>query len=277
MDKSAPNYEIEGVRRAVAVLRALAERGGNTSLADLSRTLDMDKTVLFRLVHTLGIEGLVKQDPDTKRYRLGPDLAFLGQAAADSFDLRREARPVMEWLTALLGFPAFLNVAGSADVVCIEHVASLSSIDLYGRVGITMPYHACPSGYVLLAWGPPDRLAMVNDGAFQPYASSTPKNAAQLKRILNQTRVNGYAFGEADLEEGVASMASPIFGPHDQAIASLGIAGLSQMFNGDRDELTAQLIAAAQEISRQAGTRHVLQNPAPHTPTKENHEYSTTR
>lgn len=251
-------YEIEAVRRAVAVLRAMAANGGDVGLAELSRTLDMDKSRVFRLLHTLTVEGLVSQDPDTKRFRLGADLAVLGHAAVDSFDLRREARPVMARLTESLGFPTYLNVAGSTDVVCIEHVASLSSIDLYGRAGRTMPYYACPSGYVLLAWGPEDRRTRVMGGMMPRLAAKTPLKPKHLARILDETRANGFAFGDADLEDGVSSMAAPIFSFQGDVIASLGIAGFSLTFDVGREELSTELVAAAQEVSRRGGATPLM-------------------
>jgi len=242
-------YEVEGVRKAFAALRILAASPQPLGITEISRSLGVSKATAFRLMHTLTIEGVCMKDPQTKAYRLGPDLAHLGHSAAQAFDLRREAMPVMEALTGTLGLPTFLNVAGSREVVCIEHVASLSNLDLYGRTGRTMPYHACPSGYVLLSWSDDGLLDQVADDPLERFASKTPSNRAELQRILDETRTRGYAYADSDLEEGVSSIAAPIFGPQGAAIASLGIAGFSVMIEGRRQEIASELTAAASKIS----------------------------
>lgn len=242
-------YEIEGVRKAFTALRVIAASPRPIGITEISRSLGVSKATAFRLMHTLALEGMAKKDPQTKCYRLGPDLAHLGHAATQAFDLRREAIPVMEALTSQLGLPTFLNVPGSREVVCIEHVASLSNLDLYGRAGRTMPYHACPSGYVLLSWGSAELVQQVIAGPLQPYAASTPREPGELLAILEQTRQQGYAYGSADLEDGVSSLAAPIHGPHGTVIASLGIAGFSVMIDERLDELARELTDAASRVS----------------------------
>ena len=242
-------YEVEGIRKAFAALRILAASPQPLSTTEISRSLGVSKATAFRLMHTLAIEGVAKKDAKTKAYRLGPDLAHLGHAAVQAFDLRREATPIMEALTSTLGLPTFLNVAGSREVVCIEHVASLSNLDLYGRAGRTMPYHACPSGYVLLSWSDEGLLDQVADGPLERFASKTPSSRVELERILDETRSHGYAYADSDLEEGVSSIAAPIFGPQGTVIASLGIAGFSVMIDDRHQEIASELTTAAAKIS----------------------------
>jgi DNA-binding IclR family transcriptional regulator len=247
-------YEVEGVRKAFTALRLLAASPRPLGITEISRSLGVSKATAFRLMHTLAMEGMAKKDPQTKCYRLGPDLAHLGHAATQAFDLRREAIPVMEALTSQLGLPTFLNVPGSREVVCIEHVASLSNLDLYGRAGRTMPYHACPSGYVLLSWAAPELIEQVMSGPLPSLAANTPAKPKQLQDILHQTRIRGFAHGCADLEDGVSSLAAPIHGPQGTVIASLGIAGFSVMIDDRLDDLGRELKAAAGRISWASNT-----------------------
>jgi DNA-binding IclR family transcriptional regulator len=246
-------YEMDGVLKAIALLRELAEAERELGVSELSRSLGIGKTTIFRLLHTLSVEGLVKQDPETKRYRLGADLAVLGRAASESFDLRREARPIMERLAAHCGMPIFLNVPGRSQVVCIEHIASHANIDLYGKAGHTMPYHACPSGYVLLAFGPPQLLEQTLQQGLDRYASQTIVQPDLLRERLAEVAGDGLAYGEDDLEEGVASLSAPIYDHRDVVVAALGIAGFSVPFAGRREELAVQLLEAAQDISTLSG------------------------
>jgi DNA-binding IclR family transcriptional regulator len=242
-------YEIESVAKAVRVLRALAERDGGTGVSDLARDLGIGKASTFRLLHTLKELGLVSQDAATKRYGLGPELVVLGQAASEAVDFRRVARPLMQQLTAHAGMPSYLNVPGARDVVCLEHVPSLAGIDLYGRAGHTMPYHACPSGLVLLAFGPDDRLERAVSLGLRRYARKTITNRRRLLATLREVRSRGYASATDDLEDGVTSVAAPICDVQGTVVGALGLAGFSHLFEGRLEGLIEHVEQTAAEIS----------------------------
>jgi DNA-binding IclR family transcriptional regulator len=200
--------------------------------------------------------GLVQQDRETRRYRLGPELVVLGQAASEAVDFRRSARPVMERLSEKAGMPSYLNVAGARDVVCLEHVASLAGIDLYGKAGHTMPYHACPSGLVLLAFGPAERLEQAIGLGLARYARNTITSQRRLRATLREVRSQGYAAGVDDLEDGVTSVAAPICDLRGAVIGALGLAGFSHLWEGRLEALTDSVLRAAAEISA-AGRRPI--------------------
>ena len=245
------------MRRTVALLRVMAESPRDLGVSDLSKKLGIAGATAFRILYTLGLEGLVIQDNDTKRYRLGADLAALGHAAAERFDVRYEALPTMERLSSESGMSSYLNISGSSEVVCIEHVASLGNIDLYGRVGRTMPFHACPSGFVLLAFGPSDLLTKVIGAPLRKFGKNSVVDTTALLGIIGGVRERGYAYGESDLEDGVTSVSAPIRDHTGNVVAAIGLAGFSVMFNGHEQWLVQVLLNAAREISTQCVTKRV--------------------
>jgi IclR family KDG regulon transcriptional repressor len=245
-----PAYEIDAVTKTIRVLGALAGHERGLGVSELGRSLTLDKSSVFRILATLSKHGFVQQDSETRRYRLGPQLVVIGQAAFESFDLRREARPVMKRLTQATGMPTYLNVPGTTEVVCLEHIPNMGGINLYGRAGHTMPYHACPSGYVLLAFGPPERLEQVISRGMRRYASQTIVRPTALRRVVQQVRRQGYALGIDDLDEGVTSISVPVKNARGHVIGALGLAGFSQYFEGRLDELLERTFDAAQAISR---------------------------
>jgi DNA-binding IclR family transcriptional regulator len=244
-----PSYEIDAVRKAVRVLRRLSEADGGIGVSELARDLEFGKASAFRLLQTLVELGLAQQDPETRRYQLGPELIVLGQAASDATDLRTVARLPMQRLTASTGMPSYLNVAGARDVVCLEHVPSLASIDLYGKAGHTMPYHACPSGLVLLAFGPSDRFERAMSVGLRRYARNTIVSKRALRAALDGVRARGYATGMDDLEDGVTSVAAPICDVRGNVVASLGLAGFSHLFEKQLGSLVEAVEHAASDIS----------------------------
>jgi IclR family KDG regulon transcriptional repressor len=248
-----PRYEVEVVRRAFSILDDLAARGGDLGAADLARSSGLGRSTVFRLLTTLQGLGAVRQDQQTRRYRLGAELIALGRSAGDQLDLRSEARPVMSRLADQTDVPVFLNVAGTTSVICVDHVPSRTAIQLYGYAGRMLPFHACPSGYVLLAFGSEDLLERVSRAPLERFASGTPTTAEQLRRIVDSVRRNGVAHGRDDLDERVSSIAAPILDAHRKTVASLGIAGFSIDVEPRLDELTEALVNAAADVSIRLG------------------------
>lgn len=242
-------YRIDAVSNALRLLQVLADAGRPLGGAELARLLTMNRASVFRLLATLKEQGFIRQDPQTRAYGLGPALVVLGRAASESLHFRRDARPVMEQLTNAVEMATFLNVPGPEHVVCIEHVPSMRLLDLYGRAGHTMPYHACPSGLVLLAYGPAERLETVIRRGLPRFASQTITDEATLRQTVEAVRERGYAIGINDLDEGVASISAPIYGPGGQVDAALGIAGFVHNFDGRYDSLASRLLTVTDDLS----------------------------
>jgi IclR family acetate operon transcriptional repressor len=71
---------VQSVIKALDLLEALAEAGGQLGLSDLAAELALPPPTIHRLVRTLLARSFVRQLPD-RRYALGPALIPLGEAA----------------------------------------------------------------------------------------------------------------------------------------------------------------------------------------------------
>jgi len=148
-------YRIDSVNNALRLLRVLAEDRRPRGVSELSRMLGFNKASVFRLLATLAGQGFVRQDPDTRAYGLGSELVVLGRAASESLHFRRDARALMEQLTAETVMHPFLTLPAPAHVVTLEHLPITPLLALFGWVRHTIPYHSCPPGLVLV---PADRV-----------------------------------------------------------------------------------------------------------------------
>ena len=82
---------IQSVDRAVSVLEFLS-REGWAGVTEVAHGLRIHKSTAYRLLATLKERGLVEQDMETERYRLGLGLVFLASAVAADLDVVRYAR-----------------------------------------------------------------------------------------------------------------------------------------------------------------------------------------
>ena len=141
------------VERAVAVLRALAEVQDDLGTNEIARRIGVNPSTVSRLLATLGEAELVRRVPDSGRFRLGPRLVELGNAALTRVDLRQQGRPHLMELTQVTGETSTLSVPTDEATITVDFVQSPSSVRSVAEVGRPSVPHATATGKVFLAYG----------------------------------------------------------------------------------------------------------------------------
>ena len=148
---------VQSVDRAVSILQALARRG-SAGVTEIAGEVRVHKATAFRLLHTLEARGLVEQDGERGRYRLGHTVVQLAAGAARSHDVASLCRPIALELAAAVGDTVNVVVCDGEEITTIDQAvgdAIITSIDYVGKRG---PLHATAAGKVFLAELPPERL-----------------------------------------------------------------------------------------------------------------------
>ena len=109
------------LRRGLAVLRLLTRVGpGGLRMGEIGHRLGLDKTTAIRLTRTLVDEGFVLHDRAAGRYRLGPEAFAVGLAAEPSYELQRQAAPMLRALAAESGDTVFFTVLHGHESICLS-------------------------------------------------------------------------------------------------------------------------------------------------------------
>jgi len=119
-------------------------------------------------------------------------------------------------------------------------------------VGSRLPAYCTSMGRVLLAGLPEQQGAQaLNSQPLQPYTPRTETDFQRLQELLAQTRRQGWALVDEELEPGLISLAAPLYNRAGQVIAAINVSCQrsrrtpTQM----KAELLPPLLAAAQAIS----------------------------
>src|SRR4051794_41653110 len=102
---------VRSVDRAAALLLALGDSQGEAGVTELARRLGLHKSTASRLLATLQRRGLVEQDDESGKYRLGAVVLRLPERAERAPDPRSIA------LTQLQRLPPPAPRAGSPRVL----------------------------------------------------------------------------------------------------------------------------------------------------------------
>lgn len=90
---SAPSGRLSSVTSALLVLKVFSEDEAKFGTSSLVKRLGLAKRTVQRLAVTLAAEGLLEQNPDNGRHRLGLSLFALGALVRRRMDASNEARP----------------------------------------------------------------------------------------------------------------------------------------------------------------------------------------
>jgi DNA-binding IclR family transcriptional regulator len=244
---------VQSVDRAVSILQVIA-RLGAAGVTEISNDLDVHKSTVARLLSTLEARGLVEQNANRGRYRLGYGVVQLAAGVTRKYDLSLVSRPVCQDLAELVGETVNVAVSEGGDVVSIEQVIGSSTVTTVNWVGQRTPMHATSAGKVFLAHMAPQKLKDVLAKGLPRYTDHTIVDSSVLMRQLEAVRTQGYAQTIDEHEVGLAAVAAPIRSLEGTVIAAITVSGPAFRINADSiPGVAPHLIAAAADISERNG------------------------
>jgi IclR family pca regulon transcriptional regulator len=251
-------YYVEALGRGLALLDCFIDRPGPHSLIELSRRVGLGMPTTLRLIRTLEEAGYVRQDAETKRYRLSWKLLQLQDAAASILDYADVARPHLEDLAAALGEATGMAVLDGTEVRHAIRVSSRRIISANIPPGAVFPPHATAMGKVLLAGL--DSSVIRDLAARNVFTRYTPTTITSVEALLRELRVvarQGYALSNEEWEPGLRSLAAPVRARDGRVVAAVcvivvrpGVTTASM----ERDFLPG-LLDTARAISAELGYR----------------------
>ena len=245
---------VRSVDRAASLLLALGESQGEAGVTELARRLGLHKSTASRLLATLQRRGLVEQDDETGKYRLGLVVIRLAERAERTLDLRSIALPELERLARATHETAGLGVLDADRVLFVAQVDGPNLIASGDWTGRASTLHANASGKVLLAsLAEREVLRIVRLGLTQ-YTDRTLTELEPLLAELARARRRGYATAASELEQGLNAVAAPVRDARGQVIAAVEVWGPAFRLSPRRlPELAAQARETAAAITVRLG------------------------
>lgn len=207
----AAEDKVPAVRRAAAVLRAIA-RAGRMTLTGLAEETALNKSTLFYLVGALTSLDFLQYDESTKTYTLGPALIELGVAAGEQMT---ELGVAKRYLAELLEYPGItVTISTRFD---IHHSLLIDKIERLHRPRITFPLGSPVSiltgaaGKAFLAF---DDDATVDEALSAGLPRHTPLSITDpqaFRAELAAARRTGWTIDREGYILGVMTISAPVF------------------------------------------------------------------
>ncbi|MBN9535949.1 MAG: IclR family transcriptional regulator [Reyranella sp.] len=241
------------VLKALSILEALARSSMPLGITELAGTLELSKSNVHRLLQTLASRGYVT--PIDRRYTATTKLWELGALVIGRLDVSRIAAPVMQRLVAQVDETAHLSVLDLAtcEVVSIHNVESTQPVRAYSRIGQRTPAHCVATGKALLSAQATETLQKLPE-ELPRFTRHTLYRRADLLKVLEKARRDGYATNVGEWREQVGGAATVIYDHVGSPLAALGLTvPVERLKPKVMGRYIPLLTAAAEEISRQMG------------------------
>jgi DNA-binding IclR family transcriptional regulator len=217
----AASPRIQLLERAMTVLGLFSAQRPSLSLTEIAEALEMYPSSAHRLLGTLEGGGFLMRSRESGRYRLGPRLLELAGQAMSDLDVRRIAEPHLRGLLHEFRESVSLGYYDDGDVVYLEALPGLHSINITTRIGARHPAACVASGRAMLAFLPDDAARLTVEDLRR--CAGRPFTLASLRTELATVRRRGYALDDATFLEGTRAAASPVLGHDDRPIAAVTI------------------------------------------------------
>jgi IclR family acetate operon transcriptional repressor len=229
----SPPTQIQSVSRAATVLELLAG-SGPLRAAQIAERLDAPLPTVFHLLGTLTTVGLLDK-LDDRRYQLGPKVGLLAEAFAAQVSAPEHLLARLREMAERTGETAYLSAWRRGDSVLLSIVDGHRAVRVSGlHLGFAGSTHARASGKVLLAFSSPTALDdYLAHHSLDGSSARAATDADTLRRVIEQTRADGYAIDEEEFAEGVSCVAAPVL----DGTMAMGISAPSERFRADRDAL----------------------------------------
>jgi DNA-binding IclR family transcriptional regulator len=200
------------------------------------------------------------QDPDSRRYFLGPLVFELGLAAAPQFNLVDICRPSLQRIAERTGDTVFLTVRSGYDSVCIDRKEGSFPIKtLTLDVGTRRPLGAGAGGVALLMLLPDEAIDEIVSANAVRFATYNQLTVPLVLEMLKTSRELGYALNDVHMTPGASSIGIPMVNRWGHPFAAISVGAIQSRMTATRRAEIADIVRAEVRLLEGAMREATLQ------------------
>jgi DNA-binding IclR family transcriptional regulator len=201
---------VQVLARAADILRALHDAPAGLTQAEVGERIGLARSTVHRLLNALEEEGLVESSGRRGRYRLGPEIPRLADAAWRG--LHTSMHPLLEELSRQVNETVDLSILDGNRVTFVDQVVAARRLRAVSAVGESFPLHCTANGKAFLARMPARELDKILAGTLTSFTPHTMVDPGALRRELDVVRTEGAAYDREEHTEGICAVGTVLTG-----------------------------------------------------------------
>ncbi len=216
---------LSSVTTAIHLLKTFTEADDELGISELAKRLGVAKSTVHRLAGTLLEEGLLQQNPENGRYRLGVGLFSLGSLVRARLDVTSESKHLLNELREQTQENVRLAVLERQSVVFLHDFESPQTLRLRSGTGQLRPAFCTAEGLCLVSGLREPELSKFMTYPRGARTTKTITDEEELRARIKSVKRKGYAIEDEECDEGTRCIAAPIWNGDGRIVAAVGIAG----------------------------------------------------
>ncbi|MBN1499230.1 MAG: IclR family transcriptional regulator [Spirochaetes bacterium] len=213
---------VQSLDRAFDILELLSTQQSGLSITDISRSLDLHKSTVFRLLNSLKSREYIRQNTATLKYHIGYAFIELCSLYLSNLELKTEAEPVLRNLSKKTTQTVFLATLQENQAMYIDKVEQYNSLRKYSIIGTRTPLYCSALGKSLLTGMTNTAISdLYRESEFISVTEKTVNDLPTLIKDIEKCRERQWSFDDEENEQGVKCIASPIYDYRGKVIAAV--------------------------------------------------------
>ncbi|QPZ37679.1 IclR family transcriptional regulator [Paramicrobacterium chengjingii] len=236
--------------QTLRILTFLARQRGPVAAARIASSLGVPRSTVYQLLAEMQRQGYVVHLPEDHRWGLGVAAFELSGGYARHEPLSRLGRPLLAALVDDIGENAHLAVLHGRDVLYIVEERAPRRPHLVSDVGVRLPAQLAATGRAMLAQLPKHQVRALfpDTSAFVDRTGIGPRRYSELRRLLDVTRLSGFASEDGEITRGLASVGVAVTDHVGWPAASIAIT--VEQGRAEPRDYVDRITAVARELSR---------------------------
>lgn len=256
MTKKA-DYTVPMVEKALQILRFLLEHNDEFSIGDIATALNIPKTSVFKILHTLETERFVTKDA-SDRYSLGFGFIPYDAEVKNRWDFTKVTRPIMERAATACGESLNLGILADDAIVMLDTIPGEEFFIIRHLIPVA-PLYCSSIGKIFLSEYSEEHFAeYIARHTLTPRTISTLTTPEALRADLDEVLETGTAHDREEYEYGLTCMAKGIYS-EGELIAGISLSGpTSRLKHKGMERLEGILADVADALADEPGLGKLL-------------------
>lgn len=236
--------------KAFDILNCFSLDTQELGIKELAQLLDMPQSSVYRIVQSMEFSGLIFQNAENRKYRLGPKLLSLSAKQ----DMLRTCQEIsvkhMRRLAQETGETVNLACRDCDRIMYMHRIECSHVLRPNFTLQASYPAHSTALGLVLMSELSESNLQWI----YEKNAEDISMNFKAFTAAITEVRRHGYAYDDQVFCEGLRCTAAPIRGPGGGILFSVSVSAPTLRMNDITYEATRQAVvrccaAASEEIA----------------------------
>lgn len=230
------NNKLSSLEKSIEILKYLAREPYSFSALELSKTLNINRSTVHRILSTLKSEMLVLQCLSNKKYKLGPMIYHLGSAYINKSNYTNEIFRIVDEVSEKLKMSTGYSVIEDGRIINLYENEMFTTFRMGYKPGCFYPIHCGSYGKAIMAFYEPleELREIIYNTKLEKRTENTITDPERLLEEYTRIRQQGYAISDGENIEGAIGIGAPVRNSKGKVVGAIAAAGIKASIKSEK-------------------------------------------